>query len=146
MERIICKAIAKHHHPVNSPLGTQLHGFTSGRSGLSNLLSFLDELTARLDRKLMEDSCLDFQMFDSINHGHLAKLRSPNLAMPISESIGAYLRHGGFWIRVERSISQAFAHSGSAAGLLLFIIQRQSSAPRASCSQKTSKLSEIRRM
>ena len=61
------------HLESNGLISPTQHGFRKGASCLSNLLSFLDEVTRSLDsRDCTDDIYLDFaKAFDKVPHGRL---------------------------------------------------------------------------
>src|SRR6218665_2030398 len=74
MERIVKDNVVEHLNEFNVIKGSQ-HGFTRGRSCLTNLLEFFDEVYERIDEgKPVDVIYLDFaKAFDKVPHKRLAK-------------------------------------------------------------------------
>ena len=107
LERILRRKICAHltdHNLINS----RQHGFLPGRSCLSNLLGFLDEVADRLDRgESVEVIYMDFKKaFDSVNHRLLiAKLHAYGVAGNICRWIQEFLNARTFRVRVRDTLS-----------------------------------------
>jgi len=72
VERFILSALTRHVQD-NQGIRPSLHGFMKGRSCLTNLVSFYDQLTCLGDEgKAVDVICLDFsKAFDSVSHSIL---------------------------------------------------------------------------
>jgi len=72
MEQIILSAIMRHTED-NQVIRPSQHGFMQGRSCLTNLISFYDQMICLEDEgKAMDVVCLDFsKAFDSVSHSFL---------------------------------------------------------------------------
>jgi len=72
------------------------HGFRKGYSCTSNLLSFLESVTASLDAKRYVDTIyLDFaKAFDTVLYQRLLKLRAHGIDGVVCDWIGAWLKDG----------------------------------------------------
>ena len=129
MERIICRQIANFLTDCGIISNSQ-HGFRSKRSCTTNLLSFLDEITRRLDRgEDVEVAYLDFRKaFDSVNHRLLIhKLRIYGINTILIDWITEFLRDRSFYVEVEGKRSStgravSGVPQGSVIGPLLFLI------------------------
>ena len=93
MEKLIKERIIDHLN-ANSLINDSQHGFTAGRSCLSNLLTFLESLTYHVDQGLPVDVLyLDFsKAFDKVKHQRLiSKLRAHGIRPEISRWIENWL-------------------------------------------------------
>ncbi|KAF1482356.1 hypothetical protein FQV18_0013500, partial [Eudyptula minor novaehollandiae] len=74
MERFILRALTRHERD-NQGIRPSQHGFTRGRSCLTNLISFYDQVTRLVDEgKAVDVVCLDFsKAFDTVSHNILLK-------------------------------------------------------------------------
>ena len=72
MEQIVLREITRHVQ-VNQGIRPSQHGFTKGRSFLTNLISFYDLVTCLVDEgKAVDVVYLDFsKAFDTVSHGIL---------------------------------------------------------------------------
>ncbi|XP_072015768.1 uncharacterized protein [Amphiura filiformis] len=94
MESLLRDAILKHVNQ-NNLLSEDQHGFTSGRSCMSNLLTTLEDVTDSLDEGFGVDVIyLDYsKAFDTVPHKRLlSKLRAYGISGKILEWIAAFLQ------------------------------------------------------
>jgi hypothetical protein len=129
LERLVRNHICK-HLVTNNLLSAAQHGFLKGRSCLTNLLFFLDEITRRLEEGRQVEVCyLDFsKAFDSVCHRLLIqKLRWFGLSAILINWVEDFLKSRYFSVRVGEYLSlpvpaTSGVPKGSVLGPLLFIM------------------------
>ncbi|MGL5625068.1 RNA-directed DNA polymerase, partial [Cetobacterium sp.] len=134
---ILCKCLEKiirlhicDHLMKQKLLQESQHGFIKGKSCLTNLLSYLDEVSHRLNEgKKIEVCYLDFsKAFDSVNHRLLLhKLKSFGITGSLRNWIKDFLVGRSFRVRMGGALSnaaivQSGVPQGSVLGPLLFIL------------------------
>ncbi|CAM4693223.1 unnamed protein product [Lepidochelys kempii] len=74
MEQVLKESILKHLEERKVIMLNSQHGFTKGKSCLTNLIAFYDEITGSVDgRKAVDVLFLDFiKAFDTVSHSILA--------------------------------------------------------------------------
>ena len=129
LERILRNRIAG-YLVSNNLLCPQQHGFVKRRSCLTNLLSFLDEVTRKLDDGEIVEVCyFDFsKAFDSVNHRFLLhKLAGYGVPKTLCSWVRAFLWDRTFHVVVRDALSAnvvvtSGVPQGSVLGPLLFVV------------------------
>jgi hypothetical protein len=129
MERLIRKHMCT-YFVSNKLLSRTQHNFLQGRSCLTNLICFLDEITKRLEEgKKVEVCYLDFnKAFDSVSHRLLIdKLKGKGITHQLTYWVTSFLKDRTFKVRVGDALSEkenaiSGVPQGSVLGPLLFLI------------------------
>ncbi|CAM4695511.1 unnamed protein product [Lepidochelys kempii] len=107
MEQVLKESILKHLEERKVIRNIQ-HGFTKGKSCLTNLIAFYDKITGSVDEgKAMDLLFLDFsKAFDTVSHSILAsKLKKYGLDEWTIRWIESWLDHRSQWVVINGSMS-----------------------------------------
>ena len=110
-ERVLRKAIV-HHMEINNMMNVTQHGFRSGRSTISQLLHYYDDIFTKIEEGKEVDSVyLDVsKAFDKVDHNILLKkMESLKIGGNILRWVEVFLKERKQVVRIEGSFSDPVA-------------------------------------